>query len=630
MISLTADTVRLKGRAADKRAAIRQAGDLLVTAGNIDPGYIDPGYIDSMMARETVANTFLGNGIAIPHGLPKDRELIGRTGIAVVQLPDGVEWNPGETVHLVVGIAARSDEHLQILTNLTDMLDDAATVHGLVVTDDPQDIVNRLNGAAAAARPKPVAAAPEDFARHFDAVIDSPHGLHARPATVLAEIAKSFASEVRVRYGDRVASAKSLVALLKLGVEGGASVRVMAEGNDADRALAALREAVEAGLEEEAEAEAAGPVAVLPTIRYEGRAIDGLAASPGLAIGPLLQYRRGKIVVAATARDPAAEQDKLRHAIASADRQLDELFEEVRQRSGAGRAAIFRAHAECLDDPALADAADAQIRHGHSAGWAWQHAFEERAKALETVKDPVVAGRAIDLRDVGRRVLRLLAESIEDEFTPPDRPVVLVAEDLTPSDTARLDPAYALGLCTAAGGPTSHTAIIARSLDIPAVVGAGPTVVDLPDGREVILDGGSGMLVVEPTEADLAAARQGQTDLREQREAEKRACYQPAIMADGVRIEVVANIGNAAEAEHAVNAGAEGVGLLRTEFLFLERDTPPSEDEQFAAYSAMTKALNGLPLIIRTIDIGGDKEVPYLSLPVEATRSWVSAASACA
>ena len=224
----------------------------------------------------------------------------------------------------------------------------------------------------------------------------------------------------------------------------------------------------------------------------------------------------------------------------------------------------------------------------------------------------------MDLQDVGRRVLRLLADTLEEEPTAFNDPAILVAEDLSPSDTARLDPARVLGICTAAGGPTSHTAIIARSLGIPAIVGAGPGVLHQAEGTLCVLDGDAGNLYLEPSEADLTLAKQTQQVWQARRDAERLACYQPAITTDGARIEVVANIGGAAEAEQAVNAGAEGIGLLRSEFLFLQREQPPSEDEQFEAYSAMTRALNGLPLIIRTLDIGGDKEVPYLSMPAEA------------
>jgi len=193
-----------------------------------------------------------------------------------------------------------------------------------------------------------------------------------------------------------------------------------------------------------------------------------------------------------------------------------------------------------------------------------------------------------------------------------------VAEDLTPSDTAALDPATILGFCTAGGGPTSHTAIIARSLNIPAVVGAGPAVLDQPDGVIGILDGTRGNLYLDPSESDLEGAKEIQVVLQEMRDAEYKARYEPALTTDGHRVEVVANIGKAAEAAQAVNAGGEGVGLLRTEFLYLDREGPPTEEEQYTAYLEMIEALGGLPLIVRTLDIGGDKEVPYLNLPAEA------------
>jgi phosphocarrier protein FPr len=617
MLAVDPAAVRIGATPKDKADAIRQVGELLVGCGNIEPGYVA-----SMLAREKIANTFLGNGIAIPHGIPKDRELIRNTGVAVLQVPAGVEWNAGERVQLVVGIAAKSDEHLEILANLTDVLSEPDEAARLASTGDAADIVARLSGGATRgpATTGPVAAAPEDLAHGFDVTIDNPHGLHARPATAFVDLAKSFQATVRVRSGERVADGKSLISLLKLGVESGARLRVMAEGPDAEQALATLRGAVENGLEDEAAAaaEAATPVfQAQQAVHYEARTAAGISASPGIAIGPIRQFVRAKIVVEATAHDPAAELKKLDRAIETAKRELEDVFNEVWKKSGPAKAGIFKAHAEFLEDPEMLEAARAFIRDGRSAGWGWQRTYEERAGILASMKDAVLAARSADLRDVGRRVLKLVAETIEDEPQLPDEPVILVADDLTPSDTARLDPRFALGLCTAGGGPTSHTSIIARSLDIPAVVSVGDSVLDIEPGTPAILDGNGGVLVVAPTEADEAQARQALVDHQAQREAERRACYKPAIMTDGTRIEVVANISDVAEAAHAVEAGGEGVGLLRTEFLFLQRDSAPSEDEQFATYSAMTKALNGLPIIIRTLDIGGDKEVPYLQMPAE-------------
>jgi phosphocarrier protein FPr len=606
--AIATDRVKLGAIATNKADAIQQVGTLLVNAGRMKSGYIN-----SMMAREKVANTYLGNGISIPHGLPKDRDLILETGIAVLQVPEGVEWNPDETVYLVIGIAAKSDEHIEILSNLTHILSDELAIQQLAQTTDPMEIVERLTQPRS---PSPTSEPTEpDFAKFVDVTILGKAGLHARPATTLVNLAKEFESEIRVRHGQQTASAKSLVSLLKLGVEGGQSIRLMAQGKDEDEALEVLKTAIAAGLEEEEETPIAASLG--RELVFETEAVPGISASPGLAIAPIYQMKRGKIVFAATAVSPVAEQSRLRQAIAAAQAQLQDLYEEVKAKAGAAKASIFQAHQEFLNDPDLLQEAIEPLQDHRSAAWAWRQAYEQRAETLEKLSDPLLAARATDLRDVGRRVLRLLAEKVEDDPTLPDHPVILVAEDLTPSDTAQLNPALTLGFCTAYGGPTSHSAIIARSLDIPAIVGAGPAVLELLDDTPCILDGESGNLYPHPSEADLAIAQTAQQDLRAIREAEKLACYQPAILTDGYRMEVVANIGAASEAEQAVNAGAEGVGLLRTEFLFLNRTEPPTEAEQFTAYSQMTQALNGLPLIVRTLDIGGDKVIPYLNLPKE-------------
>lgn len=607
MLNLDKNSIKLGASAVDKTDAIQQVGTLLVNTGHMKSDYIA-----SMMEREKVANTYLGDGIAIPHGLPKDRNLILETGIAVLQLPTGVEWNPGEIVHLVVGIAAKSDEHIEILANLTHVLGDETAAQQLASTTNPGDIVQRLTTRQPTSSAEPTE---PDFAKFVDVSITDKTGLHARPATALVNLAKTFESDIRVRYGNQTANAKSLVSLLKLGVAGGETIRVMAQGVDAEQALDNLKNAITHGLEEEEETTAV--ISLGRTLNFATEAIPGIAASPGLVIAPIYQLKRGKIVFEATAKDPAAEATRLQQAIEAAKVQLQDLYQEVKAKAGTAKAAIFQAHQEFLDDPDLHQEASSYLKDNRSAAWAWQQSYENRAVALEKLADPLLAGRATDLRDVGRRVLRLLADRVEDTPQLPDQPVILVAEDLTPSDTAGLNPALTLGFCTAYGGPTSHSAIIARSLAIPAIVGAGPAVLNLTDGMLCILDGESGNLYPNPTEADLTTAKTAQQDLQKIREAEQLACYQPAIMSDGHRIEVVANIGAANEAEQAVNAGAEGIGLLRTEFLFLNRSTPPSEAEQVTAYTQMTQALNGLPLIVRTLDIGGDKAVPYLNLPAE-------------
>ena len=615
MITLDAANVSLGASPASKEEAIGLVAALLAQTG-----YVDPAYRESMLGREKVADTYLGEGIAIPHGLLKDRDLVKRTGIAVVQVPGGLEWNRGEVVRLVVGIAATSDEHIQILANLTQILADEDEVERLSTTTDPGVVVERLSRAPASR----AAPAPDglDLAAYASAEVALPgvSGLHARPATWFVDVAKQFNSDVRVRHGDRVANGKSVASLLSLGAGAGASVTVLAGGDDQGAALAALMEAVQAGLgegEEEDVGPAVAPVTAAWAPDGPATAVRGIGASPGIAIGPLWHLKRRRLVVERTARDPGVEERRLRKAIESARAELRNLHDDVKARSGAGKAAIFRAHEAFLDDPDMLAAIVDDIGGGSSAGWAWRERIEARAAELEGLDDPLLAARAVDLGDVGQRVLRFLAEADEGEPQLPGHPVILVADDLSPSDTAAIDPKRVVGFCTALGGPTSHTAIIARALGIPAIVGAGQAVLAPEDGTAVVLDGSAGTLWHDLGEPDLDAARRSQQDIQVLRDEEYRTRYQPAIMSDGHRVEVVANVNRAAEAVAAVEAGAEGVGLMRTEFLFLGRDEAPGEEEQYEAIAAIVQALNGLPLIVRTLDIGGDKNAPYLDLPEE-------------
>jgi multiphosphoryl transfer protein len=613
VIALEPGNVRLGVSPATKEEAIRMVAGLLV-----DGGHIDRGYAESMLGREKVANTYLGEGIAIPHGMLKDRDMIRQTGIAVVQVPSGVEWNPGERVRLVVGIAAASDEHLQILANLTQVLADADEVERLSTTSDPAVLVDRLTRAGDTQAP--TGAVMDERLEGYasaEVVVEGASGLHARPATFFVDVAKGFQAEVRVRHDGKVVNGKSLASLLSLGADAGSKLTLLARGPDDQEALRALQDAVAAGLGEEEETEEA--LVGLPEWRPSGSAtsVPGIAASPGIAIGPLWHLRRRRLVVERTARDSRAEEGRLRSGIESARAELRDLYEEVKAKSGAGKASIFRAHEAFLDDPDLEREAVAGIRTGTSAGWSWREVINARADELSRVEDPLVAGRAVDLRDVGQRVLRFLAESDDAQAQLPDHPVILVAEDLAPSDTAAIDPARVVGFATALGGGTSHTAIIARALGIPAMVGAGPAVLDQDQDEVAVLDGQTGTLWLHLGEEDLAAAAAAQQDIAALRDREYQSRYQPAIMRDGYRIEVAANIAAPDEAAAAVEAGAEGVGLMRTEFLFLGRDDPPGEDEQYEALATMVRALNGLPLIVRTLDIGGDKNAPYIELPHE-------------
>lgn len=609
MIQLTQNLIQLNAQPVNKEAAIRLVGQLLVANDNILPGYVN-----SMLGREKVANTYLGNGISIPHGLPQDRELIKETGIAVLQIPGGVTWNDGEMVHLAVGIAAKSDEHIEVLRRLTRVLGDKELVARLHQTGDAGDIIEALTGE----RPSPAIPVLPDFDQYVDLVVQNKTGLHARPATHFVELARQFQAEIRVRHGQETADGKSMMSLLQLGVESGATIRISAQGVDGTEALAALQTAVAAGLgdEEEESAPAVGgdhdwqPISV-------GTIIEGITAANGLTIGVVRQHTVQKLVVEETPGDPLVEGDRFQNALTAAQADLDDLYEEVKTRFGSGKAAIFRAHSEFLNDPTLIQATIRTIFDRRSAAWAWQQEINERVAQIQKLDDPVLAGRAVDLSDVGQRVLRHILGLPQPKPVTPEFPAVLIAEDLSPSDTAALDPDSILGFVTALGGPTSHSAIIARSMGIPAIVAAGPLVLNVADGAPCILDGYHGKLYLDPSDEDVRAARRVQRDLQRQQETASATRFEAATTTDGYRVEVAANVNRAADVAKAVETGAEGVGLMRTEFLFLERKAVPTEEEQFVAYRAMVQALNGRPLIIRTLDIGGDKEVPYLNLPKE-------------
>ncbi|MBZ8142033.1 phosphoenolpyruvate--protein phosphotransferase [Rubrivivax gelatinosus] len=615
---LPRELIRLDAGVADKADAIRQATALLTAAGCVRPAFEA-----SMLRREQASNTYLGKGIAIPHGMVDERELIQRDGIAVLQVRGGVEWNEGQRAQLVVAIAARSDAHIGILRRLTRLMADEARVAALARTDDAGELIQALAGIDAAA---PTAEAPaEDLAQRFDWVLDYPSGLHARPATEWAATARRFAARIRVRHGTEAADARNMISLLKLGLKAGDPLTVSAEGADAADALATLR-IVLTGLSSREKADAQKAEDKRRAAARAGvwqppgtmQSVDGVSASPGLAIGRLHRLQAGPLEIADEPIELVAAADRLHDALTRARNELRALADATGRRLGAADAGIFRAQAELLNDPALITLASQHLVEGHGLAWSWHQAVDETAGRLAGLGNAVLAGRATDLRDVGRRVLAQIAPALAAPTTdelPPG--CILVAEDLTPTDTAGLDAERVAGLVTALGGPTSHTAILARTLGLPAVVGAGAALARLADGDEAIVDGSAGRLYLQPAAADLESARAwiGAEAAKRERAAQARAL--PALTRDGHAVAIGANINLAEQAAFALSQGAEGVGLMRTEFLFLERGDSPSEEDQYRAYRAMAEALEGRPLVIRTLDIGGDKQVAYLDLPRE-------------
>jgi phosphoenolpyruvate-protein phosphotransferase len=524
-----------------------------------------------------------------------------------------------------VATSAKSLLTQMVITN-TDLISSFTPRTGLVTagTDDVAEVTLAGGEGEAAAEGAP---APAGRAVTSDAVIiPNPEGLHARPAAVLANLAQKYESDLRLKRGDDQANAKSVMAIMGLEVLTGHKVQVIARGPDATQAAQELAEALREGLGEEgvvpladaAVPPAPAPAAARPAPRSEDpNVLVGVAASPGLGVGKVLRVLHEDIEVKEDAADGHKERRLLNEALDHAMVQLETLENRLRQDADADKAAIFAAHREILRDPDLLDIASSAIDKGKSAAFAWRRAYTTYADRLAGMKNELLAQRATDVRDVGQRVLEEVTGQRREKADIPEG-TILVAEDLTPSDTASLDRTKVVGFCTVAGGASSHVAILARSLDIPAVAGIEPRALDIPDGTLVILDGAKGTLRVNVTEDDVARIRRHQERLAARRAEELAHANEPAVTSDGHRVEVVANIGGLEDAQEAMRKGAEGVGLLRSEFVFLGRTRAPTEDEQAEVYTAVAKAMTpGRPLVIRTLDVGGDKPLPYLPIAPE-------------
>ncbi|MGE5675793.1 MAG: phosphoenolpyruvate--protein phosphotransferase [Mycobacterium leprae] len=345
----------------------------------------------------------------------------------------------------------------------------------------------------------------------------------------------------------------------------------------------------------------------------------GIAASPGIAIGRAFVLRPEAEATAQPYEpgDASTEQGRFEAAVAASRTELEALRERVARRVGEKEAEVFDAHLLMLDDPSLVDEVLGAIAGGTDALSAVETVTEALAGMLAALDDPYMKERATDIRDVGRRMVRHLKGVSAPDLSALSEPSVVVAHDLTPSDTAQLDPATALGFATESGGRTSHSAIMARSLGLPAVVGAPGLLETVKDGDLLVVDGATGKVLVNPEAGELAEYQTKAKQYAEERAGLAALKEQPAVTTDGHRIELVANVGNPRDVGPALEGGAEGVGLYRTEFLFMDRDRMPTEDEQFDAYKAVVEGMGGHPVIIRTLDIGGDKQIPYLEMPQE-------------
>jgi len=455
-----------------------------------------------------------------------------------------------------------------------------------------------------------------EFIKTEQLTIVNPDGLHARPAAHLATLAKQFHSRIFVHKGKAHAPATSVTEIMALDFVKGDQVWLSAQGSDGSEALAALKSLIQSGVGEDL----SKPRAVAQVRQFvstDAQVVGGVPAAPGIAIG-IVKVKTFDVPAFAPRSDrPAEEQQRLRSAIQAAQAELGAAKSNFERQHEVERAQIFGAHDALLSDEALEREAIAAIREGASAPAAWQGVVASRAQKLSVLNNPLMRQRADDLKDVGHRVLmKLLGATMNGAAYA--KGTVLACDELTPSDVAHLDPALIVGLATRHGASTSHAAIIARSMGVPYVAALGDAITRLKTGTSVIVNGEQGFVHLNPSVEVLQKTRQEikrRDDLRVKRLGSAR---QPAVTTDGRTIEVGANIGSAKEALAAVENGGDGVGLLRSEFLFINRRQAPDEMEQRKEFEAIGKTLGEKrTLVVRTLDVGGDKPLSYMPMAPE-------------
>lgn len=485
-----------------------------------------------------------------------------------------------------------------------------------VAAEARNGLAQKLDHLGGEVEEAPTPAGLGDEALSVQITIPNRLGLHLRPAGKLVALVGKYEAAVEIANlteSKGPVSARSLSRVSSLGAVRGHVVELRAEGPDAAAVLASVRQlaADNFGDTEEEESAVSEPAAPIPA--PEGK-LGGVAASPGVALGPIRHLQRPELDYSSVvAEDVDSERTKFSEALSTTRRLVQSQYNAALHRAGEAEAGIFEAHLLVLDDEAVTAPVWERIESGEAAAVAWAETVAGVAAEFRQLEEAYQAERAADVEAVGTQVLaRLLGEDPTPTMTEAG---VLIADDLTPGETATLDTALVFGIVTGGGGPTSHSAILARALGIPAVVATGP--VHLAEGTNVIVNGDEGFVIVDPSAEEMEAARARIASDSAAREEARRVAMEPAVTTDGTTVEVAANVGAVADATGAVGKGADGVGLLRTEFLFLNRTTPPTEEEQEEVYRAVAEAMEGRPVLLRTLDVGGDKPLPFVKRPRE-------------
>lgn len=583
--------------------AERMLGDG-IAVDPVDGRLIAPasGVVSSVHASGHAVTLEVDGGPVLLIHIGLDTVALGGEGFSPV-VKDGQRVTQGETlIEFDLDLLARRARSLVtpiIVTNSDAFRIASRAEQGAIKAGEPLLALEPLSASAT-----PPSATPASESRPLRLLLA--HGLHARPAARLSKLAGEFDAEAEIVAQDgRAAPVRSPVAMLGLGLRHGANLTIRAGGPQAREAVAAIAELLDSGMGELQPLVSEEPA--VPAIETP-RELLGITAVPGMAIGPAWRLRQLDISVEENATDPQAERARL----AKARNRVETALRE--ESDGEHSGAIAAAHLEMLADPLLDETAQRLIASGKSAPFAWREAIRQLSAPLRASSDPRFAERLDDLIDLERRVLLELTGGASEAPKPPPG-AILIAETIYPSQLKAAAESGICGIATAAGGATSHAAIIAASLGIPMLVGLGNGLRRIEDGTPLILRGER--LVIASDSAELDSARKEAEVAESRREAARARAHEPAATSDGARIEVFANLGSVADAELAVSEGAEGCGLLRTEFLFLDRAAPPGEEEQHDAYQRVADALGERPLIVRTLDIGADKPAPWLPLQAE-------------
>jgi len=446
-------------------------------------------------------------------------------------------------------------------------------------------------------------------------------GLHARPAAVLAARARTFSSMIEISCNGQHADARSVTGLLNLNTRWGDVLAVSATGSDAKLAVEGIVALILEGMGEATlstppsqPAAAAPKTATTPALATNQWA--GVGASPGLAIGKF--YQRPSLVAQLNRHGDGVEREKVKFQ--QALNLLKHNLEEQIHQSAVTAQSIQRAHLEMLNDPVLLNAIETRMLADQSASFAVNDALNEAIQQLRAMNNALLAERATDLADIRNRLLMLLDPTLAQvQSAKPPKGVVWVAEELTPSEIANLRPGDVAGLISVQGGATGHVAILARSLGVPAVLGVDALLLKEPNDIDVLVDGGKGVITLHPNADAIVVAQQKIAERQKRHDMDAKSAHLSATTRDGRTIEIAANIQTLADAEKARQSGADGIGLLRSEFLFDGRSQPPSESEQASIYASIGRVMGKDRIVVmRTLDAGGDKPLPYWPMAPEA------------